>query len=589
MAGAQTPPDRDGRETIATVTATPPTRPSPEPLGRRTWLLIAIALVPLVVAAARVLTSLGDGFHATSDNAINELLVRDLWRHVVLTGPFSRGEWSHPGPLFYYLSWPTYRVFGSNSTAMLIDALVINGASVGVMIAIAKRWGGFSLALPVALATGALVLRLPTDFLANPWNPYVTVLPFGAFLLTAWAASCGDRPAFAVAVFIGSFCAQTHIGYAPLVAPLLVWCAWRVIRDRRANGLAGLGWAAATLVVVLFPPLLDQMTRHPGNLHAIASYFAHPDGPKHSITDGLRVLAGQFSGNADWLAGYRGANPYNAEPLSVTEAMPIPFLLAGFVVAVVVAFRSRRRADLLLGIALLIPIVAGVVAVAQTVGSIYEYRLRWTWVLGALATAFTVAEAGRVVRRHISARGTKVAGAAAVAGVVAFAALGSLHTMAIHPVRLHHARQVRALANQVVRRLPGRSGVVLVKTDGSFSANGDIPGLILNLERASIPVRLSYTYANKIIYGAHRIHRRHERVRARLLLTTDSLLERTAAQPGARQLAFVSDSTPTQRSRAVLELESLVARGAKPFSPKVLAAKRRIEALAVYVVPAAGY
>ena len=85
-------------------------RLEPEPIGALTWLLVAVALLPLAVAMVRVLTGTSAGFHATSDNARNELLVRDVSRHPVLLGPFSRNDWSHPGPLFFYLSAIPYRV-----------------------------------------------------------------------------------------------------------------------------------------------------------------------------------------------------------------------------------------------------------------------------------------------------------------------------------------------------------------------------------------------------------------------------------------------------------------------------------------------
>ncbi len=565
-------------------------RPTPEPIGRETWILVAVVLVPLVVAAVRLFTSLGGGFHATGDNALNELIVRDVGSHAVLTGPFSRGSWSHPGPLFFYLSWPLYRLAGANSTAMLIDALAINGLAIGVMITVAKRWGGLVLAAPIALACGALVVTLPGGFLANPWNPYVTILPFGAFVITAWAATCGDRLGLVLAVFIGSFCMQDHIGYVPIVAPLLLWCVWRVFRDRRTNGLTGLWWAVGTAVVVWFPPLLEQLTRDPGNFHAIGSYFTHPDGPKHTLAQGLRIVAAQFTVRADWLRGFGGANPYTAEPLSASGAVPVPILLVPFGVALVIAFvtRARRRTDFLLGIALVIPLVLGVVSVAQTIGALYEYRLRWVWVLAALATAFAVAVIGRAVAAYLPRPSARVAAGGALAGLLVLSAVACTQLAVIRAPIQQRADQVQRLSEQVIRHLPRGRGAVVIKTDTSFPASADIPGVILNLERESIPVRQLYDYPTKIIYGAHRIYR-HGPVRAWLILTSDSLIENTAALPGARELAYMGRSTPAQRVQAVRRLAALQAAGAKPFSRAVLDAERRIEGLAVFVVPAASF
>ena len=89
----------------------------------------------------RVLTAFS-GYTASSDNAANELTVRDVGSHLVLLGPFSRHGWSHPGPAFAYLMAVPYRLFGSDSAAMLVGALLINGVAIATMVVLARRWGG---------------------------------------------------------------------------------------------------------------------------------------------------------------------------------------------------------------------------------------------------------------------------------------------------------------------------------------------------------------------------------------------------------------------------------------------------------------
>jgi hypothetical protein len=175
-----------------------------------------------------------------------------------------------------------------------------------------------------------------------------------------------------------------------------------------------------------------------------------------------------------------------------------------------------------------------------------------------------------------------------VVGVALLATLGISYATSIHPVRPSHAAAVNLLADQVLRDLPHRPGAVLVRTDGSFGANSDMAGLILNLERASIPVRMPYTDTLERTYGAHRIYR-HGPVRARLVLTANDLIELTASERGAREIALVSDFTPRERHQAVKRLAALRARGAKPFSREVVETKRRIQALAVFTLPASGY
>jgi len=65
----------------------------------------------------------------------------------------------------------------------------------------------------------------------------------------------------------------------------------------------------------------------------------------------------------------------------------VPLLLIPVVLAAVVAFRRRDRVARSLLVMLAVTVVAAVVSVARTAGQMYEYRLLWTWTLGALVTA----------------------------------------------------------------------------------------------------------------------------------------------------------------------------------------------------------
>ena len=57
-----------------------------------------------------------------------ELHIRDVGVHELLYGLYSRNDWSHPGPVYFYLLAPLYRLTGNASIAMNIGALLINGA-----------------------------------------------------------------------------------------------------------------------------------------------------------------------------------------------------------------------------------------------------------------------------------------------------------------------------------------------------------------------------------------------------------------------------------------------------------------------------
>ena len=172
-----------------------------------------------------------------------------------------------------------------------------------------------------------------------------------------------------------------------------------------------LGVAALVLVVMWLPPVIDQLAHSPGNLTATSDYFSGAKQPPQGVRNAARVVGAQFTLGADWLFGLRGVSPFSGEPAAMHQD-PVPVLLLAFVVAGVVAVR-RKYASLRGFVVIMgITIVVGTFAVAQIIGAMSEYRLRWLWVVAALATALTLA----VAVRRLAERSSR-AGAGAIVGI----------------------------------------------------------------------------------------------------------------------------------------------------------------------------
>ena len=262
-------------------------------------LALVLALLPLAVSAVFLVVKAGGTYAPAADNAIMELTTRDVGRHPVLVGLVSRDGWSHPGPVLFYLLAAPYRLTGSSSIALPLGALAINGAAIAGMAVVARRRGGLRLMLLTLVAGGLLVRALGPEFMADVWNPYIPVLCFGFLIFLTWEMTCGETWALPVAAGVGTFCIQTHIGYLPLVVPLLAWgIAWLVWSMAKANRLAALARVglvtAAVLSVLWLPPLVDEVLHSPGNLTEIVDYFRHPHQHAHTLTAGYRVVGAQF-------------------------------------------------------------------------------------------------------------------------------------------------------------------------------------------------------------------------------------------------------------------------------------------------------
>ena len=515
---------------------------TPKRLDAFTWLLVGLVVLPLLVEAVHALVT-SQGYTATTDNALNEMIVRDLGRHVALVGPYARSDWSHPGPLFFYLMVVPYHLFGANSAAMLVGGLLVNAGALIGLITIGRRWGGYELAVPLALVCAVIIVRLPHGYLENPWNPSISVLPFGALLALVWASVCGDRWAFPAAVFVGMFCVQTHIGYLSLVVPCLVWCAWRVWRNRPATeegsrGSVTVAWGLGVFTILWALPVFQQLTRSPGNIGRVIAYFRSPHEATHTLLDAWRLIASQFGVTADWIVGARPAT--NGAIEAGLRTNPIPVLLVAFAVAVWAAWRSRGPLRDLATL-LVIALFGGAIGLSRTLGPMYDYRLRWIWVLAGVCMAFTIAVAYHSLRADRSRRVIVTMTVATTLVMIALSGVGVANALASKPPDPAFATRTTALTRQLVRHLPRRSGVVVARST-SFGSYIAIPGIMLRLTEAGIPVTVErLSIQTELTVGSSRIYK-GQPVRAVVVFAIGDQIAKLRDTPGAKELAIVGSA-----------------------------------------------
>jgi hypothetical protein len=162
---------------------------------------------------------------------MTELRVRDVpTRHPPMVGLAGRlhadgVQGSHPGPLSFWLLWPVYRLFGSSGWALQVATAVLNTVAVGVALWLGRRRAGLPGLLGLGAGLALLAHGLGIDRLTEPWNPYMPVPWWVVFLLAAWSVLCDDMLLLPVAVFTGSFCAQTHMPYVGSVGGILAFLA----------------------------------------------------------------------------------------------------------------------------------------------------------------------------------------------------------------------------------------------------------------------------------------------------------------------------------------------------------------------------
>jgi hypothetical protein len=284
--------------------------------GRPLLLAALIAVVVLPVLAVGVTAALHPWYPAGdwADVALGAIEVGT--DHTPLVGVYSRYGWNHPGPMMFWLYALPYRLLGQSFAGMILAASLLNAASVGGAVALAWRRGRVVLAAVVVVPLALVVHTLGPALLRDPWNPWVTVLPFGLLVVATWAAVEGDRAALPVVAVVGSFLSQTHIGFVPLVGLLAVVATVGFLARRgdRRPVLIGL----AVLVLCWSPVLVHVATG------ATTSPASSSTSPPTRSPRGCPTPTG--SPRWSWAAGDRGwVRPSRAcPPAAGSSRVPPP-------------------------------------------------------------------------------------------------------------------------------------------------------------------------------------------------------------------------------------------------------------------------
>lgn len=373
-------------------------------LGRAPWSVAVVAAVVVGIPLGVAVATLRDPrWYPTVDFAMTELRVRDVpTRHPPMVGLAGRlhadgVQGSHPGPLSFWLLWPVYRLFGSSGWALQVATAVLDTVAVGVALWLGRRRAGLPGLLGLGAGLALLAHGLGIDRLTEPWNPYMPVPWWVVFLLAAWSVLCDDMLLLPVAVFTGSFCAQTHVPYVGSVGGILAFLAmviavraWRGEPVRRLHLARWSLISVGGLTVLWLPPIVDELRRSPGNLTIIRETFAHP--PEAALGLGTDALEIWVSHLDVWQVP-RYVMSFDVAPAGsvITGAL----VLGLWAAAAAVAWLHRRAEPALwrLHVTVALALALGLVSISRIHGQVFQYLQLWasgTTVLAVLAVMATV-------------------------------------------------------------------------------------------------------------------------------------------------------------------------------------------------------
>ena len=198
-------------------------RRMPEGIDLLAALCVIAAILPVVVATVRAIS--GD-WRAIGDNAYFSIRAADVFtEHHPLLGSWTSAsiaiglDVNNAGPLLFDVLAMPVRIGGPDAGLAVGVALVNIASILGIALIARRQAGATAVVVAMAAATG-LGWALGSELLFEPWQPHSLIFPFLCFLFMAWALVAGDLVMLPWAVGLGSYVAQTHVGYALLVPTL---------------------------------------------------------------------------------------------------------------------------------------------------------------------------------------------------------------------------------------------------------------------------------------------------------------------------------------------------------------------------------
>lgn len=515
---------------------------------------LVVGAFPMAVAVV----SLGQvTWYPIGDLAQAMLRQFSFWSDPPLVGPAGRigtfeRQGNHPGPAMFWATWPLWWLLGRSSWAYQASVATLVVGAYAAAAALVRRTQGWAAALAVAVVGAVLMRSYGAVALTQPWNPYVPLLPFLLFVVAAWAVSSGRWSMLPVAVAVGSFCVQCHVGYAPAVvagvggAMILALLGNRILpasgggSSPAASGASSVGWVVVAVlvgVIVWIPPVIDQLRHDPGNFSILLDTYRAQTTEVIGVRAGTRIWLTQLDPVGNWLLGTRRISG---------SVVPGLVLLMAWAGSLLVAWRRRLGSLVRLDLVLAGLVVCAWYWAVRLDSTRFLYLVEWFWVLTAMITVSTIwgwwVELSARRPRWADERAPVVAALAVlVLSTVSF----TWTATGVQPPDMRYSRTVEALAPEVEAALDPSDTYLMTWVDpDALGGNGF--GLMAELERRGF--RVGAAPARSAPVEPHRVLTTGQYDRVITVVSGDDKIALARTMPRARELAYDDHRSAAERA-----------------------------------------
>lgn len=251
---------------------------------------LAVVLFVALLAAGKSLyfdsTSLESG-----DAAVNALQVDQAKSGRELYGNYSRFQFNHPGPAFFYVYAAAEIVLHdwlgwvpSPTNAHQLASMALQVSFFALALALLAQWFTSAWLLPLALLGAAWQFTHAIGSFTSIWPPHVLLMPFLCFLTAACSVAAGRTRDFAIMAIAGGFLFHGHVAQPLFVGGLSALTlflhhrnrglGWRDIRAEISAHRRVLCFCAAWAALLLLPLAIDIVAYgREGNVATIIGRF----------------------------------------------------------------------------------------------------------------------------------------------------------------------------------------------------------------------------------------------------------------------------------------------------------------------------
>ncbi|MBI5426169.1 MAG: hypothetical protein HZA32_19015 [Opitutae bacterium] len=248
----------------------------PRSVWRITALAACVLLVALLAAWQGVLVE--TPIFEQGDSAVNSLQTTNAKHLREIYGNYSRFEFNHPGPAFFYvyaasefIFHDTFGVTPAPHNAHILGSLILQVACFVLALAIVESWLTSPYLLPGALVLGAWHFSNTFGAFTSVWPPHVLLMPFLCFLAAACSVAAGRTRDVAVMTLTGGFLFHGHVAQPLFVGALggvALFANWREGRRRGIDWRAELRahrrtlWFCVACIGIFVLPLAIDVVRY---------------------------------------------------------------------------------------------------------------------------------------------------------------------------------------------------------------------------------------------------------------------------------------------------------------------------------------